>query len=348
MPTAPGTIATTSTLAMVRAAEARGVRTADLLAAVGLTREGLEDPDARIPAPAVLTLWDRLRERTGDPTLQLAAPTSLPFGAYRVIDFVVAASATVGDGIRRFTHFFGLIADTVSLTIESDGAGEGAGYGLRLTMADGAPVPPLYVDYVFAALVTRIRMRIRPGLRVERVELRQPMPAAAARYAEVFAAPVRFGAPADRLCFSRIEWESAFETADAALVRLLEEHARILAHRLPRAAPGLAAEVQRAIAAALPEGAAAEDVARALHVSVRTLQRRLAAHGTTFRAQVDRVRAQLATEYLADRRVSILEVAFMLGFNDQTAFNRAFRRWTGRAPGRWRKSRVGEDGAVGA
>src|SRR5688500_2500789 len=106
MPAAPSSVATTSTLAMVRTAEARGVATADLLDRVGLSRETLEDPDARIPGRAALELWRALIDRTGDPALQLFAPTQLPFGAYRVIDYLVGASATVGEGIERFARFF--------------------------------------------------------------------------------------------------------------------------------------------------------------------------------------------------------------------------------------------------
>ena len=83
-----------------------------------------------------------------------------------------------------------------------------------------------------------------------------------------------------------------------------------------------------------------EAVARALHMSVRTLQRRLVASGVTFREVADAVRMQLAEEYLSDRAVSTAEVAFLLGFSDQTAFNRAFRRWTGQSPGRWRRGRA--------
>jgi hypothetical protein len=79
------TIATTSTLAMLRTVESRGFETRDLLAAAALDRATVEDPDARLPAGAVVALWNALRERSGDPVLQLAAPTTLPFGAYRVI-----------------------------------------------------------------------------------------------------------------------------------------------------------------------------------------------------------------------------------------------------------------------
>lgn len=321
---------------MVRLAESRGAGTADLLATAGLTRERLEDPDARLPAPTVLELWTRLRDRTGDPALQLVAPGTLPFGAYRLIDFVVAASPTVGDGIRRFTQFFGLIADRVALTIVPDD--DGVGQCLCMTLANGSPAPSVYVDYVFAAVAIRTRMKIRPELRIARVELRISRPPWAHRYTEVFDAPLKFGAPADRICFPRSEWDAPTETADDSLVPLLEEHARILRHRGPAAMTGFVAEVQAAIAQALPQGSAADLVARALNVSVRTLQRRLGENGTTFRSQVDAVRRQVAEAYLTDRRVSILEVAFMLGFQDQTAFNRAFRRWTGRAPGKWRRS----------
>jgi AraC-like DNA-binding protein len=336
MAKAPPSIAATSTLAMVRTAEARGVATADLMDAAGISREYLDDPDARLPGATVLGIWTALRERTGDPVLQLVAPTSLPFGAYRVIDHLVAASATVGDGIRQFGRFFGLIADAVKLSVEDD-ASE---HRLCLIMADGRPVPPMYVDYVFAALVGRVRMRIRPMLAVLRVELRQPRPAASAPYEEVFHAPVIFGAAADRLCFSASEWDSPMDTADASLARLLEDHARVLCRRIPPAAWSFRDEVQKTIVAARPEGGSVEDVARALHVSVRTLQRKLVAIGTTFKEVSETVRGQLAEEYLTDPTVSIAEVAFMLGFSDQSSFNRAFRRWTGKSPGRWRRGRV--------
>lgn len=336
----PPTVATTSTLAMVRTVESRGFETADLLAAAGLARDTVEDPDARIPGSTVLTLWNALRQRSGDPALQLAAPTTLPWGAYRVIDYLVDASATVGDGVRCFARYFGLIADGVELCIEA----EGDERRLRLAAAAGGAVPALYVDYVFAALVGRIRLNPRPALRVRRVELRQPAPADAAAYEARYCAPVRFAAPADKLCFSTDEWDASMDHADAALARLLEEHAAILSARRPGGSAGFVDDVRRALAAALPEDAQAAGVARSLHVSVRTLQRRLLATGTTFRDVSDSFRRGLAEAYLADPRVSIAEVAFLLGFSDQTSFNRAFRRWTGAAPGLWRRRTPGAGG----
>jgi AraC-like DNA-binding protein len=328
------TIAVTSTLAMVRTASARGVEVADVLREAGLTNETLEDPDARLPAPTVMTVWNALRERTGDPVLQLVAPAAVPWGAYRIIDYLVAASATVGDGVRRFAQFFGLIADSLVLDIK-EGPDDRT---VQLSTVDGGPVPPVYVDYVFAALVTRIRMRIRPSLEVRRVELRLPEPKDTAPYREVFRAPITFGARADRLWFSLAEWKSPTVSGDAALADLLEAHARILSQRTPRAPAGFEEDVRRAITSTLSRGASVQQVARALNLSVRSLQRRLDECDTTFRAIAEDVRGQLAEGYLANPGVSISEVAVLLGFSEQSAFNRAFRRWTGESPGRWRRS----------
>ena len=331
----PPTIAATSTLAMVRTAAARGVETDDLLKDAGLSLQRLEDPDARIPAPTVLKLWSALRERAADPALQLIAPTSLPFGSYRVIDYLVASSATVGEGMMRFARFFGLIADSIAIQVEHTEDE----HCLTLARADGSAVPPIYVDYVFAALVTRIWMRIRPSLKVLRVELRQPDPQNGV-HAAAFKSEIRFGAPADRVCFSDEEWQMPTDSADEALARLMEDHARILAQRLPQTTSAFKVDVQKTIASALSEGGSASDVARAMHCSVRTLQRKLVGNGTTFRQESESVRGQLAIEYLSDRKVSIAEVAFLLGFSDQSAFNRAFRRWTGETPGRWRRQQA--------
>jgi len=333
---APPSVAVTSTLAMVRTAEARGFPVADLLERAGLPREVLQDPDARIPGAQALELWRALGERTGDPALQLAAPTTLPFGAYRVMEYLVRVSATVGAGVTRFAEFFSLIADGLSVSIEPDEEGS----CLCVCTAEGGAVPPMYVEYVFAALVGRIRMGIRSDLQVRQVDLRRPRPPDVTPYEQRFHAPVRFGAPRDRLCFTAAEWAMPIEGADEALARVLEEHARVLAARLPEAHTDFVSAVRTAVMATLPDSADVEHVARELHMSSRTLQRKLAEAGTTFREVLDHVLSGLAESYLADTTVSIREVGFLLGFSDQSSFHRAFVRWTGSAPGRWRRERI--------
>jgi AraC-like DNA-binding protein len=86
-------------------------------------------------------------------------------------------------------------------------------------------------------------------------------------------------------------------------------------------------------------GAAAVPVARALGMSERTLSRRLAAEGTSFRDVLDRVRSETATALLHDPGLSIAEIMFFLGYSEPASFHRSFRRWTGKTPRSYRRAR---------
>jgi AraC-like DNA-binding protein len=326
------TVAVTSTLAMVRAAEAHGVSVGRVLTRAGLSIGMLLDPDARIPVHVSLAIWEELRDQSRNPALQLVAPMALPAGAYRMLDYLVGASATVGEGVNRFARFFSLVNPHVVLTVKMHDRGS----DLVAAMATGEAVPAVYVDYIFAALVGRIRAYFRPQLHLAGVDLRQAAPADTRPYREAFGVDVHFGAGADRLRFSKDEWRTPFETADPTLALVLEARARVRLERTTGGARPVDIELRRAIVGALPAGAQVDEVARALHMSVRTLQRKLAESGTSYRAVLDTLRSGLAREYLADDTVSICEVALLLGFSDQRSFHRAFERWTGEAPGRWR------------
>jgi AraC-like DNA-binding protein len=87
------------------------------------------------------------------------------------------------------------------------------------------------------------------------------------------------------------------------------------------------------LSATLPDGVDVTVVAAALHMSPRTLQRRLEEEGTAFTEVLDRVRLELARDALRARATSLTTLAFRLGFADLATFSRAFKRWTGQPPG---------------
>ena len=99
--------------------------------------------------------------------------------------------------------------------------------------------------------------------------------------------------------------------------------------------------VRRILAEELQRGVPSLDVvASRLATSERTLRRRLEGEGTTFRALLDETRAELARVYVADARMPLAEVAFMLGFSEPSAFHRAFKRWTKTTPAAFRASKL--------
>ncbi len=128
------------------------------------------------------------------------------------------------------------------------------------------------------------------------------------------------------------------KTADSGLLKILERYCREILGRRP-AAPTLVYQVRELIADLLTTGEPNIDtVAAALNMSSRTLERRLRAEGLAYRQVLDELRQQLAERYLADKRLGLAQITYLLGYSEPTAFNRAFRRWTGATPTQYRKS----------
>ncbi len=148
-----------------------------------------------------------------------------------------------------------------------------------------------------------------------------------------FGGDVRFGAEVDQLAFASSAKDMAVVSADSYLNEILVKYCdEALAARTTSRGP-LGSNVENAIATLLPHGKArAGEVARKLGVSQRTLARRLASEGLTFAGIVQRLRADLANRHLMDETLSISEIAWLLGYQDVSAFTHAYKRWTGRAP----------------
>jgi AraC-like DNA-binding protein len=154
-------------------------------------------------------------------------------------------------------------------------------------------------------------------------------------------APYRryFGAP---VCFHRSEYTTVFDPGilsrplrgfDQQLLGILEEHASVILAQLPPPNDDLLAKLEQFVVGALPDdGAGISAAARALGMSTRTLQRRLRERGIVFAGLVDEVRRRLSARYLADGTLTLGEIAWLLGYSESSAFNRAYRRWTGRSP----------------
>lgn len=300
----------------------------------------LNDPEARISVDAEQAVWAAALEATGDPTLPLRAAALVRGEDYRVLLWLGRHSPTVGEALSRVARWFSLVNRDVSLSVKP-----GATPALVFTVASlPAPLPRAAVDYTLAVTTLRMREATSGALQLLRVDV--PYPAPADRVAEgLFGCPVRHNSGRAALVCTPAGWQAPVPGADAALGRILEEHAALLVERIPANSDWLD-DVEKAIAIALPDGApSVADAARGLGLGARTLQRRLGSRGLTYKEVLDGVRERLARMHLTDTSLSLAEVAFLLGFSDQSAFTRAFKRWTGRTPASVRRSRPSGDGA---
>ena len=151
--------------------------------------------------------------------------------------------------------------------------------------------------------------------------------------AAFFGGNIHFGARVDELVFPGAFKETAIASADPYLNKLLVANCEAALSRgaVPRGP--FRSAVENAIVPLLPHGKArASEIAKRLGVSQRTAARRLALEGVTFSDVLEALRADLARQYLADQAVSISRIAWLLGYQEVSAFTHAFKRWTGKTP----------------
>jgi AraC-like DNA-binding protein len=329
--TRTGTVLSVSSRAMVGACERLGLDTGALLRAVGVTRETLEDPDARLEAAQVGALWARAYELSGDPVLSLHAAEACPLGAYKVIDFMGLSAATVGEAFRCASRYFGLINTAIRLPI--DESGDPVTFDVEDNEGGPTAVSRPYAEYCLAAFVLHIRAATGVDFPVRRLTFVHRRPPDIREHERIFGCPVEFEAAHNRLFIDRAAWESPTTAANPGVLQVLREHAELLLEKLPRG-PDLVERTRRVIGERLRGGdSSLEAVARALGTSGRSLQRHLNELGYSYQALADEVRAATARLYLEQPDIAVSEIAYLLGFADPSAFNRAYKRWTGSTPG---------------
>jgi AraC-like DNA-binding protein len=320
---------------------AAGVQPEAALAKLGIDCELLAQPDARIPTAAVFELFERVGELTGDPNFGLHAGASIPEGAMEVLDHATRASRTIGEGLERMARYYALLVERIETKIETVGD-----LARVIHRAEPPLVSPRHaVEMLFAAVVARGRAITRRDWPLRLVRFAHPRPADAGELERFFRAPIDFAQPIDEMVFDREFLDEPLVTANPSLTVVLDRYADTLLAELTPFDPFLA-HARRSVAETLRGGAPSlEQTAKRLAMGARTLQRRLAAIGTSYGAIVDEVRRELATRYLAEGHIGLAEIAYLLGFSEGSAFHRAFRRWSGMTPKQYRDA-LGRAGAA--
>ena len=316
--------------ALVDACERLGLDTDAMLTAAGLSREEVLDPDARLPADKTDALWRQAYAAAGDPQLSLHAAAALPFGAYKVLDFVLANAATVGEGLLRLCRYFPIVDPRGQIVVEDS----------ALVMAsEGRGIPAPAQQYTFAAIVLRSRAAAGVPWAISQVDFTFDAPDDLTVHTRIFGDACRFGQAAARLVVPSASWSQRVEGANEALFSVLDDHAQRLLAELPEPELPFTDLLRRHVQAQLCGGdLSIAAVAKPMGMSERTLQRRLEELELSYSQVVGEVRHEVSESYLREPNVSIAEVAWLLGFSDQSAFGRAFKRWTGQSPGTWRRA----------
>ena len=330
---ASGTLSANVVRALVAEAVRRGLDESELRRRFAIPDETLSDVDARVGAELLVRLWSELPRMLGDDDFGLhlgenTAQTSLPLAARMYESY-----PTVGEGLTKLAGFHRLMNDLHPTTVE-----RGAEVThIRVRSKGTAIVTPRHAtEFVFAWMLFTTRRTTGVEFFPRRMRLEHGRPKDTRELQRVFRCPMDFDADCAEFTVANAVLDLPQKTADPALVEILESHARLLLGRLPDRS-SFVTRVKGAIVPLLREGASIEAVARSMRLSERSVQRYLQQDGTTYADVLNEVRRSLAEAALRDTAASITEVAHSLGFSDQSAFHKAFARWTTMTPGAFRK-----------
>jgi AraC-like DNA-binding protein len=322
---------------IVNAAAAAGVPVTELRAATGFDPAVAGDPDARISLQLEERLWLEAARRSGDDDIGLHAAEGLRPGAFDVIDYAIRTAPTLRASLQRLARYNRLEHDVAVFTIIDRGPVTRIEHAFRVA---GAMQSRHSAEFTMAAILVVSAQLLGQPVRARAVEFRHAAVPATGEHVRVFGVRPGFGAAVNALEIDSALVDRPIPNADPALSRVIERHAEARLQGQPTPAETTAVRVQRLLARDLPAGEVSlSEVAAALHMSARSLQRRLGDEGTSFDAVLDELRHDLALRYLADPKIAIAEVAYLLGFSEPSSFHRAFKRWTGATP---REARQGD------
>jgi len=330
--------ATKAILAIVGFAANAGVPPPVLLTAAGLDATLLAEPDTDLLHSQELRLWEEAARLTGDRDFGLHLAEWIAGCSEELFDvlaFAVRSCATLGDHYRLAGRYMRLVHQGIYLQLEEE---QEVARLLHGHYQEPSSPPRHPVEGMLALALLQGRRAIGEEFAPRAVCFKHARPESVSEQERIFRAPVHYDCPRNELVLDRALLLRAQRHAEPRLLAVLDRQLVGLLSELPENV-SIQAAVKRCMMNELPErepGMAA--IATKLHMSPRSLQRRLQSEGTSFAQVLAELRRDLALRYLRDERIAIGEVGFLLGFLDVAAFHRAFKRWTGSTPAQYRRT----------
>lgn len=278
-------------------------------------------------------LLDTVAEECGRPALGLQLGGQVQPRDLGVVGYLALSCDTLGEAVARYQRFGRLVFEANATQVDLEGD------QVVMSWGDERGAWGQLVDETSVAIfATVIRKVVGKRLKASSIRFSTPTQHDAKPYEAFFGCPVTFGGARTVVKFPAALLTERISYSEPGLRALLDEQAEALLRALPET-DAFREALNQALVRALHDGAVSlDEVARRLGLSARTLQRRLDERGLGFQTQLDRTRRELADRYLRDENLSLTEVALLLGYSEQSAFNRAFRRWMKTTPAKHRKA----------
>jgi AraC-like DNA-binding protein len=312
-----------------------GIDPAPIYEQVKIDTGNFQRPGSRVPVSQMTRLWDMAVFLTGDQQFGLKAGARTQPSDFYVLGHAWLASATLRGGLERLCRYAHVVSTAISCAevLEEDGMVVWVG-SLRdpsIVISRTAADAGIVAFFKFCEIIKR------GPVRPLKAELDFPYDKSRSSFDQFLQCPITYGHEREKFYFSR---EMVEERLPGYIPDVLDSTTRIAEQYLESLDQSkVATGVRRLLVQILPSGKTDQQtVATRLHLSTSTLQRQLSAEGTSYRDILESTRRGLAEKYLRDGRYTQAEIAYMVGFTDQSNFARAFKRWTGMSPGQFQKA----------
>jgi AraC-like DNA-binding protein len=300
-----------------------------VLEASGLDAGELAEPNRRVPLETMLMLLERARRLTAEPALGIHLGLATRATSYGPLGLATLAAPSLRAAIELAVRYCGLVSTAFSLRFRSEGS------QAELILDETVDYGSVRDVLLFSTLlgVRQVGRAMTGQILNSRLDLTIEDPGYVAPFA---LGEVRFEQPVNRLIFDADKLELPYALRDPAALRLAVELCERQLDSL-----GLSGRVAGRVRSSIWQPGrglrSLEEVAHLLHVSERTLKRRLAAEGVSFRTLLEAERRERALSLLASPEMPLSRIAGTLGYASLSNFERAFRRWTSRTPAEYRR-----------
>jgi AraC-like DNA-binding protein len=334
----PSTLASLAALLATALREEYDIDPQPIYAAAGIPLEPPASPQLRYPLTDIRKLWQLAREASGDEAIGLKTGFYAKPTQFYAFGYSWLASATLLGGLKRLTRYYKLLS-TASVEVNLRETPDA--YALSAVFPEESKSPPKEgIDCGMTALLTLCDIIAEKEIRPLRVELICPSTVHPEAYRQALRAPITFDADVGTFYFDKETFDAQLPGAAPDIAKATD---KIAEHYIETLDPHkVASHVRRLLINLLPSGKTDQNVvASRLNRSASTLQRQLQDEGLSYRDVLESTRRTLAEEYLNDKKHSHAQIAYLLGFSDQSNFSRAFKRWTSMSPRAYQDARDG-------
>ena len=296
----------------------------------GIDREMMLKPGMRITHARADSLLSKLNGLIDDPCWGLRGVKFWHPSHFNALGHAWLASGTLREALDRAARYAHIVGEDREHRLEDTAK------GLTVTLSRSLKQPAL-MDLSVSILLSACRLNYGPHLNPVEVNFIHSQLACAKEYESYFKAPVKFNADYDSLTLPADVVDKRLPIGNPQLATLSDQY--IITYLAELDKNNIVQRVKGAIIEKLPSGGVSDEkVAERLNTSTRSLQRKLQGAHTTFGKLLDEVRQEIAEHYIHDSNVSLMEIAFVLGYSEYSSFWRAYKRWTKASPSEIRNS----------